>query len=216
MSKRGAGVFNTEAQERFAALLVRAGEVVPFNSDEECQETFLRLADACSVALANKEARSAARFADMSLEELVALARREPQQEPPVGAGKRRRDEEEAEAEGEPEVEAGEQKWRFEQAYNIVSICSIQDEDDLSIRILARPPVAGNQKPVLYAMDGSDFDSISVQRGRNGTKLRNTFLAALQHYASTCNWALPERFLARLKRYDWSKALPSEWEAKRN
>lgn len=204
------GPFNSVAQERLYALLLRASEVLPFASNDDCDEVFDALADFCLASSASKRERSAGKFAKLSIEELIALG---PDQsllnrKRPKLSGVENKEQKEEKVETRREGDGGDDnlvtKWRFELAYNVVSVSSVQAEP-LSITLLARPPVAGNQKPILYVMDLHDLNSVEVRRGRQGTKLRNTLLNALRDYAETCR--LPDNLIARLKTFEWSKPL---------
>jgi len=207
-------VFNSEAQERLSALLVKAVDVVSFAADSDCDTAFNALAEFCNAALASKQERSRAKFSTMRMEELLALAG-SLDTGTHVKATDARVDESEPGSEDvkvkrkrEEEAPAGETpKWKFEQAYNIVNVTGIE-EDPLRIVVMARPPVAGNQKPVAFIMDSDDLGCVDGQRGRNGTKLRKTLANALQEYSG-----LPESLVAKLKRFEWSKEIASQLEA---
>lgn len=222
-------LFNSEAQERLSALLAKAVSVVPFACDEDCDTAFFALADFCNAALASKRERSQTKFSAMGMEELIALAggldtagqgqvvrRNHSAQQDSAGVVmkvKRRRESIKEEDEEDPRQQptAVTPKWTFEQAYNIVHVTSIEC-DPLRIVVMARPPVAGNQKPVAYAMDGDDVDGVEGQRGRNGTKLRKTLANALHEYSEANQEAIAPVLIAKLKRFDWSKEIASELE----
>ena len=131
-----------------------------------------------------------------------------------VKVKRRREDKGDADVEGEGEcvpVERNVPAWAFEVAYNIVRVTNVE-LNPLLITVMARPPVAGNQKPIAYIMTGDDIDSVESQLGRNGTKLRKTLANALRKYGAVCETKVPASLCAKLKRYHWSKEVASEIE----
>lgn len=209
--------FNSESKERLHALLIRTAELLPFTSQQDCDTVFNSVADFCMSSAANKKERSTGKYQKLSIEELVALAPKRKLEK------KRPRQEEEEEEEGEgkdkgegdgvddaKEAEDVSEKWLFQQAYNVVSVLVVE-ADPLSITLLARPPVAGNRKPLRRVMNEVDLDSVETRPGRNGTKLRHTLLNALSQYART--HVLPHSFVVRLRAFEWSKQLIAELDS---
>ena len=232
--------FNSEAQERLSALLAKTINIVPFASDDDCDSAFSALADFCNAALESKRERKRAKFSSMAVEDLIALAGNVHDHEgskpmKALGGGRsvkkagesieRKEKEKEKEREHDGESERGLERspgmahdmesspdassWGFEQAYNIVRVVKVE-VDPVSIRVMARPPVAGNQKPVASIMDENDLKGVGMHKGRNGTKLRKTLGRALLEYGRTCETGFPPLVLTQLKEYEWSREIADQ------
>ena len=63
----------SEAQLKFTALMSKAKELVPFATDERCEDAFDKLADFAGFVLQEKERRASKNFGEMNLEELLDL-----------------------------------------------------------------------------------------------------------------------------------------------
>jgi hypothetical protein len=229
--------FNSEAQERLSALLAKTIDVVPFANDDDCDAAFSTLAEFCNAALESRRERKRAKFSSMPVEDLIALAGN--MHDPGakklvkvVGLDKKvvveSREKEKEEEKKEKEEEEGNDEgphvgaqlmesndnagvWSFEQAYNIVRVVRVE-VDPILIEVMARPPVAGNQKPVASIMDASDLESVGMHKGRSGTKLRKTLSQGLLEYGRSYEAGFSRSLLAQLKEYEWSKEIAEELE----
>jgi hypothetical protein len=230
-------LLSTEAQERLSALLTKAVDVLPYASDEACNQVFAILAQFCTNALAKKHARREAKFALMNVEDLIALAQDiapnrqdEAKKRKQLDEGAEVCEKEEegesslakkkkiapkpAKSGGDNEIEGDESdgklaevQWEFSQAYNIVKVRTI-DEEPFLIHLMARPPIAGNQKALAYFMRRDDFHSVNDQSGRNGSTLRKRLVAALSEYCETLN-EIPQFLREELNTFEWSKSVVS-------
>jgi len=217
-------LLSTEAQERLSALLVKAIDLLPYANDDSCNYIFAIVAQFCQEGLRKKSERKQAKFASLDIEELIALARQLEAQEAaensvstPISPTKTRKSaprnnkrSRESEQEEEDSSSLSKSKkaitrWECSKAYNIIEVTDIR-EDPFQINVMARPPVAGNQKPLPYFMNQEDFDSVQHQKGRSGTKLRSKLTEALQTYCDKAK-DYPRVLIDNLKAFDWGKDL---------
>lgn len=203
-------MFVSAEQERLAALLEKVIAFVPFCSDATCSELSIAVASFGREALEQRDARRKREFFRLDLAKLIDVSKEE--------TPKRERSETSAPAplsnkflkKETPDRPIQSSKWSFEEAYNIVSVTSVVDEP-FFVDVLAKPPIAGNQKPIAYVFDLDAFKSISKLKGRKATKLKKTLSAALLVFCKSDRKARP-LVIANLRLAEWGSDLAAELE----
>ena len=211
-SMEDASVFVSAEQERLAALLEKVTELVPFSSDAACSELFEAVATFGRDAMEQRAERrrkeffqlDISRLIDMSKEDVAKRERESYETSPSVVNKIFKKDE----SLRQPADEC--KKWTFQEAYNIVKVTELVEEPFL-MYVLAKPPVAGNQKPLSFVIDDDAFGSVSNLKGRQATKLKKTLSAALVTY---CKSDPNARRIAvvKLKPTEWGGELAKELE----
>jgi len=215
-------LLSTEAQEMLSALFIKAIDLLPYANDEACNHLFANVAQFCQGALTKKNERKQAKFASLDVEELIALAKQfEEGQNKDVNnikanvspSNKRIRESEQKEelSPHQSESKRSITKWEFSNAYNIIEVIEVQ-KDPFQISVKARPPIAGNQKPLPYYMDENDFNSVQDQKGRSGTKLRTKITEALEAYCNAQEY--PAVLIEKLKQFEWGQKLCEKLQLK--
>ena len=207
--------FCSDAQERLAALLGKASDLVPYVSDSACDELFSQLAAFCREALAEKAACAESKFLHLDVEQLIALSKEDLKRERPLtseGSVKRGRSGEGVTPSLCPASNPDGVTWSFEDAYNVVEVTLISGQP-FKVHLLAKPPVAGNQRPSKFVMGEHAFDDISSLKGRNGAKLRKTLLAALSLYCAKES-GFPPILVTKLGLSEWGVELANELKSK--
>jgi hypothetical protein len=166
-------MFSSEAQVRLHALLTKLTDVLPSVGDVECDELFGLVASFCENAIEKKKKLNSGKYMDLDVESLMEMAKNVKQEtDETIANGKKR---------SRPD-DTGVPRWTFEKAYNIVKVVRVQEQEPFLVFVKARPPVAGNQKPIDYCMGEEDLAVISSQTGKKATRLKNNLVAALEEF----------------------------------
>lgn len=212
----GSGLqFTSDAQERLAALLEKAFDVVPFAADEACEEAGALLAKFHDCALANHETRKRSRFSRLDLDALIGLSQCVQLNVSSEGSrihdleedGRKRKVSEKAQLiEGQKEkfLDEDRLRWTFESAYNVVEVEDILSEP-LQLLVKARPPVAGNKAPRKFWLDSTDIKGIDLLRGKHAKRLKSNLVKCLEtFFAGDEN---PEPLLQLIENAEWAAGL---------
>lgn len=202
--KQGADlVFTSESQERLAALLAKAFDVVPFAPDDACEDIFSKLALFCKLAIEKRNVQAHVKFSALDIETLIGISKSVHHTPLPQPPQKRER-----ESDSGPVVPvAGPgrsiDRWKFESAYNVVDIVSWK-ETPFQLVVKAKPPVAGNKAPQTFWMDETDLTSMDDFGGKPGKKLKENLAKALQAFF---NDAFPNILANLLSQTSWGQKI---------
>ncbi len=227
--------FLSESQERLVALLKKSFDVVPFAVDEECNEMFARLAKFCQKALEKRNRGRDPKYANMDIESLIGLSRSIEEGTaatqatstspapastqatmPTTNGSKRPRGSQESDrSEAEPAEES--ERWTFEKAYNVVEVTEVQllGPRHVILRVLARPPVAGNKAPREYCMETADLQAVDGFRGKPGKRLRDNLASSLEKYYQVNDSVDPAPLIDLLRPFLWAAAFIEAFGSKR-
>jgi hypothetical protein len=147
--------------------------VLPSVGDVECDELFGLVASFCENAIEKKKKLNSGKYMDLDVESLMEMAKNVKQETDETIANGMKR--------SRPD-DTGVPRWTFEKAYNIVKVVRVQEQEPFLVFVKARPPVAGNQKPIDYCMGEEDLAVISSQTGKKATRLKNNLVAALEEF----------------------------------
>lgn len=197
--------FFSAEQERLAALLEKVTSLVPFSSNEACSDLFEAIVAFSRDSLEQKNVRSKREFFQLDIVQLIDLSK--------TSSVKRERETCETSPSLSKFGKGGFDKqditkWTFEEAYNIVEVTGLV-EFPFQIHVLAKPPVAGNQKSVARVMDEVAFGSIASLKGRNATKLKKKLNAALLAFCKSEADAT-RIVVAKLNDTEWGKELAND------
>ena len=179
-------VFTTEEHARLDALLKKMVDLVPHLSEGQGEALFAIVAKFGRAGLEKQARQVENKFLQLDVEQLIGTATKRSKKQIV-----RAEDEEREEFEQLPKKRKEENSnnssdkmnWSISEASNIVEVLSVTN-DPFAIRLLAKPPVAGNRKPVEFVMDEASFDSISAMTGRPANKLKATLRARLAEFCS--------------------------------
>lgn len=216
--------FCSEAQERLAALLRKTFDVVPFASDEACNELFLCLAQFCRNALQKRNLRKEAKFASLDIESLIGLSRSivvvdagatsekllamKRDRQPGSEGDEREHSSAPSRGPGEPA-----ERWTFENAYNIVAIVELKSAP-LQLVVKAKPPVAGNKAPRTFCMEADDLRAIDGFRGKPAKRLKTNLVLALEEYFDETHLDFSE-LLGTIRLCEWATDLVKHVDRKK-
>ena len=181
-------ILATEEHARLDALLKKMVDLVPYLSDVQSEALLAIVAKFARAGLKKQAARVENKFLELDVEQLI---------ETTTTKKNKKKNREEAEEELEDrEVRQSQKKrkegeengdkvtqWSLSDGSNVVEVLSV-DQNPFVIRLLAKPPVAGNRRPVEFAMNEEDFDSISTMTGRPANKLKATLRTRLVEFCS--------------------------------
>jgi len=207
-------VFSTEPQERLGALLHKAFDMVPFATDQACDEMFLTLATFCQTTLAKRKLRKEAKFATLDLESLIGLSK-----SITVDTGGATTERAAATIDVRPKRERAsssaeikdESRWTFESAYNIVEVIEVKTAP-FQLFVKCRPPVAGNQAPRTFCMESSDLSLIDDFQGKKGRRLKTNLANALESFFQDDHD--PTELLEHIRSSTWAVDLVKSLESK--
>lgn len=198
--KRGADlVFTSESQERLAALLEKAFDVVPFAPDDACEEIFSKLALFCKLAIDKRNVQAQAKFSALDIETLIGISKSlTPLPQPPQ---KRERESDGSSVVPVAGLGRSFERWKFESAYNVVDIVSWK-ETPFQLVVKAKPPVAGNKAPQTFWMDETDLARMDDFGGKAGKKLKGNLATALKGFFTD---AFPNILVNVLNQTSWGQ-----------
>ena len=186
-------VLATEEHARLDALLKKMVDLVPYLNDVQSEALLTIVVKFCRAGLEKQAAWAENKFLELDIEQLIETTTTKKNK----NKKKEQDAEEEMEEDEEPEdrnvqkkkrkeensTSVDKTRWSLSEASNIVGVLSI-DQNPFVIRLLAKPPVAGNRRPVEFVMNEDDFDSISSMTGRPANKLKATLRTRLVEFCS--------------------------------
>lgn len=194
----------TEAQERLSAILKKTFDVIPFATDDECDQMFLSIASFCRRTQEKRDQKRESKYDTLDIDGLIDLSKSLSNES--SNGLKRPRDLSDDVGVGCNGPILEKTQWSFEKAYNIVEIVAFLD-DSKQLVVKARPPVAGNKAPSEFIMGIADLKSIDNLGGKQAKKLRQNLCTALEKYC-TDNLACPSsRIIDLVRPFQWALTL---------